>query len=204
VAALAAAGRSDEAAALTEVFAAGVSGRVVPAAQAGLIVCRAVLAGARNDLAAAAALYGEAAAAWRQLPRPYDALLATQRQAACLLRDGQREPGQQLLTQAAEGLRQLEALGAARAETAPADAESGPQAAGPRRGRGRPGYGDKLSPREQEVVRLIARGDTNIEVARALMLSPRTIDKHVQSAMRKLQVASRTELAIRAVETRAI
>jgi DNA-binding NarL/FixJ family response regulator len=73
-----------------------------------------------------------------------------------------------------------------------------------RSARGRPGYGDRLSPREREVVRLVAGGQTNREIAQSLVLSLRTVDSHLQSAMRKLHVTSRTELAVTAVEARII
>ncbi|HVV19030.1 MAG TPA: helix-turn-helix transcriptional regulator, partial [Pseudonocardiaceae bacterium] len=64
---------------------------------------------------------------------------------------------------------------------------------------GRPGYGDRLSPRELDVVRLLADGRTTPEIAKVLSLSPRTVESHIDSAMRKRQVASRTALAVDAV-----
>lgn len=54
---------------------------------------------------------------------------------------------------------------------------------------------DVLSPREQEVLRLIARGYTYREVARELVLSVKTIETHVSSVLRKLQLSNRRELA---------
>jgi DNA-binding NarL/FixJ family response regulator len=60
---------------------------------------------------------------------------------------------------------------------------------------GRRGYGNRLSPREQEVAELAARGRTNREIAEALVLSPRTVQDHVSKAMRKLGVESRKALA---------
>lgn len=59
---------------------------------------------------------------------------------------------------------------------------------------GRPGYGDRLSPREREVAELAAAGRTNREIAAALYLSPRTVEQHVASAVRKLRT-TRAELA---------
>ena len=61
---------------------------------------------------------------------------------------------------------------------------------------GRRGYGDRLSPREQEVARLVAQGLTNRQVAQELFLSPRTVDRHLSAAMRKVGVTSRTALAV--------
>jgi DNA-binding NarL/FixJ family response regulator len=54
---------------------------------------------------------------------------------------------------------------------------------------------DLLSPREQEVMRLIARGYTYREVARELFLSVKTVETHMSSVLRKLQLSNRNELA---------
>ena len=58
---------------------------------------------------------------------------------------------------------------------------------------------DKLSVREVEVVQLVAGGATNDEIASRLILSPRTIQSHVKSAMEKTGTRNRTELAVLAV-----
>jgi DNA-binding NarL/FixJ family response regulator len=58
----------------------------------------------------------------------------------------------------------------------------------PARPRGRKGYGDELSPREREVVELVAAGRTNRQIADELFLSPRTVEHHVARAMHKLNV----------------
>ncbi len=54
---------------------------------------------------------------------------------------------------------------------------------------------DSLTPREREVLRLIARGYTYREAAQQLVLSTRTIETHVSSVLRKLQMSNRRELA---------
>ena len=54
---------------------------------------------------------------------------------------------------------------------------------------------DRLSPREQEVMRLIARGYTYREVASELVLSIKTVETHVSAVLRKLQLSDRRELA---------
>jgi DNA-binding NarL/FixJ family response regulator len=54
---------------------------------------------------------------------------------------------------------------------------------------------DALTPREREVLRLIARGYTYREAAQELTLSDRTIETHVSSVLRKLQLSNRRELA---------
>lgn len=53
---------------------------------------------------------------------------------------------------------------------------------------------DQLSPREREVMRFIARGYTYREVARELVLSVKTVETHVSSVLRKLQLSNRHEL----------
>ncbi|MBW3088287.1 response regulator transcription factor [Bifidobacterium sp. 82T24] len=53
---------------------------------------------------------------------------------------------------------------------------------------------DVLSPREQEVMRLIARGYSYKEVAAELFISIKTVETHVSKVLRKLQLSNRGEL----------
>jgi two-component system, NarL family, response regulator NreC len=53
---------------------------------------------------------------------------------------------------------------------------------------------DKLSAREVEVLRLIALGHTSVEIARQLVLSPRTVETHRARIHRKLELTTRAEL----------
>lgn len=53
---------------------------------------------------------------------------------------------------------------------------------------------DRLSAREQEVMRLIARGYAYKEVAAELFISMKTVESHVSAVLRKLQLSSRYEL----------
>lgn len=71
----------------------------------------------------------------------------------------------------------LDAFGAAAGEIAEVDEEL-----------------DRLSAREREVMRLIARGYQYKEVARELFISVKTVETHVSSVLRKLQLSSRHEL----------
>ncbi|GAA3024656.1 response regulator transcription factor [Gordonia defluvii] len=57
-----------------------------------------------------------------------------------------------------------------------------------------------LSPRETEVLRYVAKGMTAKQIATKLFLSHRTVENHVQSSLRKLQLANRVELARYAIE----
>jgi two-component system, NarL family, response regulator DevR len=54
-----------------------------------------------------------------------------------------------------------------------------------------------LSSREQDVLRLLAEGMTDREIATALTISPRTVESHVSSVLRKLGVRNRAEAAQR-------
>ncbi len=59
---------------------------------------------------------------------------------------------------------------------------------------------EKLSPREREILRFIARGLSNKEIARALELAESTVKIHVQNMLRKLNLSSRVQAAVFAVE----
>jgi DNA-binding NarL/FixJ family response regulator len=63
---------------------------------------------------------------------------------------------------------------------------------------------DELTPREREVLQLIARGYRYKEIAARLHLSPKTVEAHVSSVLRKLQLSSRHELSRWAQERRLI
>jgi DNA-binding NarL/FixJ family response regulator len=56
----------------------------------------------------------------------------------------------------------------------------------------------ELSEREREVLGLIARGMSNSEIARKLVVSPKTVRNHVSSVFTKLQVSDRAEAILRA------
>ncbi|RLP74754.1 DNA-binding response regulator [Mycetocola tolaasinivorans] len=61
---------------------------------------------------------------------------------------------------------------------------------------------DKLSARELEVMRLIARGYSYKEVAADLFISNKTVESHVSAVLRKLQLSNRHELSRWAVDRR--
>ena len=56
---------------------------------------------------------------------------------------------------------------------------------------------NELTPREEEILALIARGLSNQEIADALVVSERTVRTHVGNIMSKLYLSSRTQLALR-------
>jgi DNA-binding NarL/FixJ family response regulator len=56
--------------------------------------------------------------------------------------------------------------------------------------------GGRLSPREREVLALVAQGRTNRAIAEALFVSPNTVKTHVASLLTKLDVDTRAQLAV--------
>ncbi|MFI1967502.1 DNA-binding response regulator [Streptomyces cinnamoneus] len=66
-------------------------------------------------------------------------------------------------------------------------------------GAGGQGRGNALTDREREVLALIADGRSNREIARALVLSEKTVKTHVSNILMKLDLADRTQAALWAV-----
>ena len=64
------------------------------------------------------------------------------------------------------------------------------------------GWPAELTDREVEVLRLIARGRSNREVAERLFISPKTVGRHVENLYRKIGVSSRAAAAVFAMEHR--
>ncbi|HEV2371870.1 MAG TPA: LuxR C-terminal-related transcriptional regulator [Streptosporangiaceae bacterium] len=179
-------------------FAESLADRGAPAAHAALKVTEGILAEAQGRYPHAAGLFAEASQAWQALPRPYDALLAQERESVCLLAAGQDDAAKTKLASTFESLYRLGARGDA-SRLKKTLRNWGVAARWPGRG-GRPSYGNQLSPREADVVRLLIDGRTNRQIADVLVLSTQTVASHLHSAMRKLGVSSRTALAVRASE----
>jgi PAS domain S-box-containing protein len=59
---------------------------------------------------------------------------------------------------------------------------------------------DPLSPREREVLHLLARGHTNREIGEELVITAHTVKVHVEHILAKLGVSDRTQAAVRAIE----
>ena len=146
----------------------------------------AVLLG-EGDAGAALTVLRRACAVWRDLEAPYEAA-----RVRVLIGLASRELGDRdTATMELDAARAVfEQLGAA-PDVARVGALS--RAAGPRAPMG-------LSPRELEVLALVARGKTNREIAAALVISEHTVARHVQNILAKLGVSSRTAASAFAFE----
>ncbi|MEV4330947.1 LuxR C-terminal-related transcriptional regulator [Streptomyces sp. NPDC049597] len=187
------AGRRTTARSMVAEYAEGLEGSQAPASDAALQWCRALLAEAEGEQDAAAELFGQAALVYAGLPRPYSAVLATEGAARCLLASGRDT--QTAVAELASCVERLTGLGAVWDAARIRATLRAHQPADGQRPRGRPSYGDQLSPREQEVADLAATGLTNREIAATLHLSPRTVEQHVARARRKLESQSRQTLS---------
>ncbi len=188
VEALLRAGRPAEAARVLDELAAG-------AARTGGTWARAATHRGRALLGPAATVDAELQAALalhREQPMPFEEARTRLAVGERLRRERRRSDARELLTAAAEAFAAMGARRwASRAARELAATGSAPGAGVPLR-EDRP---DPLTAREHDVCELVAAGRTNREVAATLFLSPRTVEHHLRSAYRKLDVRSRTELA---------
>ncbi len=124
--------------------------------------------------------------------RGHDALAAGRTRllhGARLRRSGSRIAAREQLRAAAETFRSL----GFDVWTQRAEAELAATGASARRGAT---AGDSLTSQETRVALLVARGQTNRGIAAALFLSPKTVEHHITSILRKRGLRSRTELAV--------
>lgn len=90
---------------------------------------------------------------------------------------------------------------AARGEAVISPVMMGKLVAGMRQqGQPAPAAKERLSPREREIMAALARGESNKEIARSLGLAESTIKIHVQNIFKKLNISSRVQAAVYAVE----
>ena len=129
-----------------------------------------------------------AAQAWDRIGAPYE-------QALALADGGDPEDGLRAL-EILDGLGAVPAASNLRAQLRRDGVRGVPR--GPRRAtRAHPAG---LTPRQVEVLELVAEGLSNSEIAERLFLSPKTVDHHVSALLRKLEVSSREEAAAAATE----
>jgi DNA-binding CsgD family transcriptional regulator len=144
--------------------------------------------------------WAAAATAWERLSQPYRVAYAGFRQAEALLAAGDRESAAVVLGRAAEitgrlGARPLEVEVKALAQRARLDLAPHAAAPAPTAGVPTPAAQLGLTPREAEVLALVAAGRSNRQIAQALFISPKTVGVHVSNILAKLGVASRVEAA---------
>ena len=187
--------------------------RLEAAVQAGGAVEQARLTQAKADLARArgrgrARDYANAADAWESIGRPYQVAQARWREAECEIAAGKREAAAQAAGAALDGAERLGSrwladevqtlIGRARLDAA------GGHAVGEanRNGGGHDPNGAAppedpfgLTPRERQVLQLVAKGATNRQIGQALYMAEKTASVHVSRILSKLDVQGRTEAA---------
>jgi DNA-binding NarL/FixJ family response regulator len=80
------------------------------------------------------------------------------------------------------------------------EATRSPGSGAPPRQRPTPASLRKLTPREVEVLRLLAGGRTNQQIAKELLISTSTVKNHIQRILTKLGASDRTQAAVMAIE----
>ncbi|MEV6583785.1 AAA family ATPase [Streptomyces sp. NPDC051582] len=174
-------GLREEAGQLTAEAARGTDGRDAPAAAVEVLVCRGLIAAEDGRTDEAVGLLQEARVRFEALGRVHRAARIAEQTGAILMA---LQPGVAAghLQHALDVFTGLDATtDAARCRQILRD--SGQDRPAPR---GRRAYGSELSPREREVAGLLATRATNQDIAGALSLSPRTVEHHVASVLKKL------------------
>jgi ATP/maltotriose-dependent transcriptional regulator MalT len=153
-----------------------------------------------DDAEDAAMQFSRALDLLRDVELPFDRAEIQVRAGIALAATGEREAGIERLTEAYRTARRLGARPLAR--RAAAELATLGERVDRRLGRRAVGELERggLTRRELEVLRLVAAGNTNREIARDLYLSPRTVDMHVRNMLAKLGARSRTDATRRAAD----
>ncbi len=192
------AGRTDEAHACAEGLTRIATSSGHGDALAALAHALGEIALADGEPELAAEQLGRAVELHRELRIPAERAQILHRAGVALAAAGERELAVERQAEAYRLARQLAARPLA-GRAAAAIEELG-ESAEQRLGRGAADGESPLTRREQEVVRLVAGGRTNREIAAELFLSPRTVDMHVRNILAKLDCRSRVEASIKAGE----
>ncbi len=145
---------------------------------------RGLVSSAQGDLTKAAAYYATALEHWSHVDVPFSRARTLLAAGATDRRAGQRTVARARLEDALRVFTDLNA------QPWIARAEDELDRLGARRAEG-----DELTPTEQQVAALVAKGHTNAEVAVVLFMSPKTVEHHLTRIFRKLNVRTRTQLS---------
>jgi DNA-binding CsgD family transcriptional regulator len=182
-----AAGEVEEAARASDELAAIAGAHGSDALHARSAYARGALALARDEAGVALTALRESSLAWLALEAPYEEARARVLIGLACRELGDHDGAELELDAARAAFEQL----GAQPDLARAHALAGSEVFGDRFG---------LSPRELEVLRLLASGETNRAIAGVLVLSERTVDRHVSNIYAKLGVSSRAAATARAYE----
>src|SRR5205823_4449585 len=154
--------------------------------EASALMARGALLLADGDPLAALEPLHRACSVWQELKVPYEAARARALRGRALIASGETDAGEQELRVARAA---LERLGASAASAGiPADAALSVS------------FPAGLTTREAEVLRLVASGKTNRDIAVELVLSVHTVSRHVQNIFAKLDVSTRAAATAYAFE----
>ncbi len=186
VAGLVSLGRFDEAEALTAELDASTDANHHPWSTAMGLRCHALIEATRGSISASSELLRHALAVHDRLPMPFERARTQLLLGQVLRRAGHRNDARHELAaahatfhrlgtpvQAAQAAAELASLGGRRQQT------------------------NELTPGERRIAELVVAGRTNREVAETTFTSVRTVESHLARIYRKLDVRSRTELAVR-------
>ena len=181
-------GRQRDAADVADTLAPVADRTEVPSVRAAAVQCRGLATGDADVLLGAVEL-------WRRSSRPVDLAEAALDAGAALVRRGRRPEAGAVLGEAHVTALDLGATGLAGriAEHLPRRRPRRSQ----RPARPQTGWGS-LTPSEEQVVRLLAEGLPNGQIADRLFLSRRTVESHLYHVFTKLGVRTRAELAVQA------
>jgi DNA-binding CsgD family transcriptional regulator len=158
---------------------------------------------AEADPAAAVEHFRQAAAHWKSIERPYDQVRALSALGSALASTGERESARQAREQALGLFNELAAQLDPQNQAVFLNSPVYQALRLDEKAALRPQTDhdpDSLSGREIEVLRLVAQGLTNGQIAERLVLSPLTVNAHLRSIFNKLDVTTRTAAAHQAME----
>ncbi len=172
-----------------------------PAAQARLEEARGLMAAHENRHGDAAKHFARALTLWSAMVCPYQVATSHRRRAESLLQGGGESAREEALQALASARQTFDRLGASLAIDA-IDLVIKRYGLARRMAKRGSAREEILTPREREVIALIARGCSNREIAQELFISQKTTEIHVSNILSKLGVSSRAHAAAYAVAYR--